>query len=45
MTSTASLKKSKNLDPRPARSVIVSLSGLDENARVTGLAREIVGLG
>jgi len=35
------LEEIKKLDPRPARSVIVSLSGLDENARVRALQEKL----
>ena len=35
------LEEIKKLDPRPARSVIVSLSGLDENAKVRALQEKL----
>ncbi len=35
------LEEIKKLDPRPSRSVIVSLSGLDENARVRALQEKL----
>jgi AAA ATPase domain len=35
------LEEIKKLNPRPARSVIVSLSGLDENARVRALQEKL----
>jgi predicted transcriptional regulator len=35
------LEEIKKLDPRPTRSVIVSLSGLDENARVRALQEKL----
>ena len=35
------LEEIKKLDPRPVHSVIVSLSGLDENARVRALQEKL----
>ena len=35
------LEEIKKLDPRPTRSVIVSLSGLDENAKVRPLQEKL----
>jgi len=35
------LEEIKKLDPRPTRSVIVSLSGLDENAKVRALQEKL----
>ncbi len=35
------LEEIKKLDPKPTRSVIVSLSGLDENAKVRALQEKL----